>query len=230
MYSEGIPENLSLHTNQMIRKAIWGIPVSGLLFCVSILLRGKVYDPAANPQEFIRFATAPLFQAGATWNLFNFVVLFAGVLALCFYLVEHSRLATAKMALGLLFIAHCLTFCYLGQLAFIYNKTAMMAGSGNPDILSLFDLSKNSAILPVVIVNSLSYLAGVGLLFAAMWKSKLFSRMSSLLLAVSFVCVGLIPPAMLSIYPDITRASEMLGNVLLVISGLLIAKSANQPS
>jgi hypothetical protein len=204
---------------------IWFIPFSGLLFLVSLFLRGQVYD-VSDTENFIRFATAPSFQLGATLNVFNFVILFVGVVGLGLYTIEHSRGSLALIAFVLLFIAHCLTFCYLGLLAFIYNKAAALA-IDTPTILDMFDLEKNKSILPVVIVDSLTYVSGTLLTVYVLIKNKIFPHWVTLAFGLSFFLLGVIPPAALSANPDISRASELTGNVLMMISGYFMANTAN---
>lgn len=178
---------------QFSTRLIWCLPFAGLLFAISVLLRGQVYD-VSDTQNFIRFATSPNFQIGASWNVFNFIILFLGVIGLGFYAIEQTNKTIAKAAFILLFIAHCLTFCYLGLLAFIYNKAATIS-STNPDILSLFDLKQNAAIIPVVVVDTITYVLGTVLLTVVLLKNKLFQSWISLLFGVSFFLVGVIPPA-----------------------------------
>jgi hypothetical protein len=210
-----------------IRKAIWCLPLSGVLFTVSILLRGKVYDPIAQPAEFLQFATAPSFQLGSTLNVFNFIILFAGVIALGLYVIEQTKRSLAKIALVLLFIAHCLTFCYLGLLAFVFNKAAMLAKNGNSEVLSLFDMSKNTAIIPVVIADTLTYILGTLFLVFAMIKGKVFPAWVNVTFLISFFLVGVIPPATLTVNPDIARVSEIAGNILIIVSGFAMARKVS---
>lgn len=207
-------------------KLIWCLPLAGLLFLVSVMLRGQVYD-VGDTDNFIRFATSPNFQIGATLNVFNFIILFLGVIGLGLYAIEQSGKRAAYIAFVLLFIAHCLTFCYLGLLAFIYNKAATLAIE-SPSILDLFNLTKNKSIIPVVAVDTITYISGTILTVYILLKDRIFSAWTSLVFGLSFFLVGVIPPAMLSINPDISRISELLGNLLILISGFLMAQTANK--
>jgi hypothetical protein len=206
-------------------KLIWCLPFSGLLFLISLWLRGQVFD-VSDTEHFIGFATDPNFQLGATLNVFNFILLFLGVVGLGLYTIEKSAEGVAVIAFVLLFIAHCLTFCYLGLLAFIYNKAATMAAD-TPTILEMFDLAKNTSILPVVLADSISYISGTLLTVYVLLKNRIFSLWISVLFGLSFFLVGVIPPATLSNNPDISRISELVGNTFIFISGYAMAKAAN---
>jgi hypothetical protein len=214
--------------NSFTTKLIWCLPVAGLLFTFSVLLRGQVYD-VSDTANFLRFATSPSFQAGATWNVFNFILLFLGVIGIGLYAIEQTDKLTAKIAFILLFIAHCLTFCYLGLLAFLYQKAAELTSS-NPDILSIFDLSKNTAIIPVVAVDTVTYLLGTILTTFVLIKHKLFPVWVSALFGISFFLVGIIPPAALTVNPDISRVSEIVGNICIFISGFFMVKTLRHVS
>lgn len=208
----------------LLKTSIWALPLSGLLLTISVILRGKVIDPASDPAGFIRFVSAANFQLGATLNLFHFVILFMGVVSLGLVLVELSNSLISKLGLLFFFISHCLTFSYLGLLAFIYQKSA----SYDAGVLDLFNISKNTAILPVVMVDTLSYILGLVLTVIAMIRSKAFSYAAWLLFGLSFLLVGVIPPATLAANPSIARMSELLGNPLILISGVLIARTVNK--
>lgn len=212
-----------------LKKAIWLLPISGLLLTISVALRGEVIDPASDPKRFVQFVTGDYFQLGATFNLFNFLLLFLGVIALGLLLIELTHTTIAKLGFLCMFISHALTFTYLGLLTFIYQKSVTIATTEPFQIFDLFDLNKNTALLPVIAADSITYLGGVILTVTAMLRSKRFTMSVWLLFGLSFLLVGVIPPATLATNPTIARVSELIGNPLIAISGLQIARIVQKP-
>lgn len=79
----------------------------------------------------------------------------------------------------------------------------------------------------MIIVDTLTYFAGIVFTCIAMAKSKIFPTYVWGMFGLSFLLVGIIPPATLAISPYAARASELIGNVLIVGSGILIARALN---
>jgi hypothetical protein len=192
---------------------IWSLPVAGVFYVAGVVLRGRFADPHA-PGDFVARAGAPLFPVSYLLIMVAAALSMLGYIALRDQL--RDRLGSAAMVLSVVGL-HFLT-AFFGVMAITYPAFASAVLEGDSSALAIAIRATSSPVTLVVMGLSSLNVFGHVLFAVALWRTARPLKPAGVLLVLAPI-MQLVP----WIYPV-----EILGCVLLCLSGLWIAAGASR--
>jgi len=209
---------MDLSSLRRVRAGVLALPIAGLFWTVGILLRGAPNSTAVDPAATASVLGSANYIAGWLAITIGEVLLLLGFPAL--YAVLNSRnagrLAFAGVTLSLLGTGLLLPL--FGITTFTYATAGQLYLAGQTGAMTVVDNTFGGPLIPFVMVGALCYSAGAIIFGIASWRSRLVP---------AWVAVAFALHAPLANVP-LTQISELLGGVLLAISGAVLARSAMQ--
>ena len=201
MHIEGVIRN---------RLGMLALAISGLLYSVTLLLRGPlVVDPIANPSAFTQAVTATNYVAWALGSAVANIFHLLGVLGLYAYLSASPVARPPFWALILNIIHDTLFPLFLGFSLFLpaIGKLYLQGQTSKAAPLS-------APILSTLTLGGVLFLVGAILYSVAIWRSGRLSKWTAIPFALA--------PPLLVFGPSVSFIAEFMGAVLLAVSGLAL--------
>jgi hypothetical protein len=205
---------MNVQTRREVRLGLVALALSGLLILIGAALRGAV--DFADPGSCCRAGVSPGFVPGWTIVLVGGVLQLYGFFGLYRYLTYQAGDLVGFLALvlsiaGIVLILPLTTFHAVNGpvVADLYQQ-------GNQEVIAVVEATFTSALgVAILVVSSGAGLIGAILFAVAIWRDGRLPKWTSVLFALSFALV---------VFP-VTLPTELLGNVLLVISaGLMVSR------
>ena len=203
---------MNSQTCREIRFGLVALALAGLLFTLSIVIRGPLdRDTAA----LMSAALSSNFVPGAVIGLIGGVIQIYGLFGLYRYLTYQRESLIAFLAvmvspLGIVLVLPLVTFLSVNVpvIAELYQQ-------GNQEVIAVVESSFSGLGLAVLGVHSLCGLAGAFLFAAAIWRDGRLPRWISILYALSGIMLSLSGPGLF--------VTELLGALVFLMSAGVIA-------
>lgn len=202
-----------------ILRGVSALPIAGLLWIATILLRGPVPDPSGDAATFAQTVASTSYLAAWLGITAALVLVLFGVFALYAYFAGSGvhRLAFAAMVSSIAGAALVLPLFGIFGFAYPALGEAYLEGqTGVVDVAAA--IFAGPLILLYATVSGLLYSAGLVAFGVAIWRSRTLPKWSAVPFALS---------APLLAFP-LTFALEILGAILLAASGAAIAWSVRR--
>lgn len=204
-------------TNDYIHLRVLAIPASGLIFSVSSLVPGLDFNPALDPDGFARVAETV--AVANLVGLVGIVILLFGFQALYDYMSDTaiSRWAFVGMVSSTAGMGLFLPF--IGIFAFAAPVAGRLYLGGERETLSVVVESTSPSNFSALLFGGASillFVVGSIVLAGCIWRSGNFPKWSSIPYAVA---------SPLIVIPFYSSAVALLGSVLLLASGVWLARS-----
>jgi hypothetical protein len=204
---------MEMRKSTPILPGVWTLPLAGLLWIGTILLRGPVPDPSGDATTFARTVASTSYLAAWLGIIAALVLVFFGIFALYAHFADGARrLALAAMVLSV--AGAGLVLPLFGIFGFAYpalGEAYLEGQTGVVDVAAGF--FGGPLILLYATVSGLLYSTGFIAFGVAIWRSRILPKWSAVPFALS---------APLLAFP-LTFTLEVLGAVLLAVSGTVIA-------
>jgi hypothetical protein len=207
-----------------IRWSIWGLAITGAFFAVAALVRGQIISPihplVVDQHAFAQWVAAPGFLVG---NLLMAIALMPDLLgvAALYVVLADTRVGRLTLIGALLtFVGDMLYGPYLGAHAFAWPQVGELYLQGMKGVYHVVDEGYNTPAATVVgILSSLGYTAGSIVLGVAISRSRRFASWAGPAFAVHGPLLGI---------PVMPLALEVLGGLLLLASGVAVARTVSR--
>ena len=202
-----------------IRLGLIALALSGLFFALGIVLRGEV--DMADPESFIRVADSAAYVPGWTMILVGGVLNLYGFFGLYRYLTYQADSMIAFVAF-VLNVAGIALFLPLATFFAVNGPViAELYQQGNQEVIAVVEANFESGLgMALLVVSSVVGIIGVILFAIAIWRHGRLPKWTGVLFALSLPLLA---------FP-VTFTTELLGAVLLLISGGVIALKVWQES
>jgi hypothetical protein len=211
---------MNIQSRREIRFGLIALALSGLLFALSLPLRGPV--DLADPGFCCRAAVPPNHIPAWTIILVGGVLQLYGFFGLYRYLSYQAENLIAFLAVVLSTTAIALFLGFVTFMAVNAPVIAELYQQGNQEVIAVVEALFTSALgLAPSGVQAVGYIIGPILFVVAIWRDGRLPRWTGVLFALS-IAGGLAFP--------ITFVTELLGAVLLLISAGVIAWKGWQES
>ena len=191
------------------------LPLAGLLAVLGLLLRGPFGNPSTNPSAFAQAAASPNFGTAWVIILLGSVVRIYSLMVLFAILAQTRAARWVFWALLFSFVSEALFLSLTGILAFAAPVAAKLYLQGDTGLIN---------------VLKAGFFSGPGL--ALLYPSGLIGTLGSILFSIAIyrsnlpVWAGIIyalTTPLLAFAPAFSYILELLGGVLLLVSGTWIA-------
>jgi MFS family permease len=200
---------------QRVRIGILALPLSGLLFVIFLLLRGRLIDPLSDPMGFATTTSSATFPFGAYGLVVCWLAMIFGFLALYAFLynLHLEQLGFGGMVLSILGVGLYLPI--LGIVAAIFPETGAeyMKGEEMVFVIVSSGLTQNMTILGMFIFSIVLHSVGCILFAIAIVRCPTLPTWAGFLFATSAPLLHFGPNYWL----------EFAGAGLLLITGVAIA-------
>jgi hypothetical protein len=203
-----------------IRWGMLAVAASGVVTGGTILVRGPFADPAFDPAAFAEIAGSTRFVVYSVGTVIGVLLGVYGFIALYAYLASTAR-AVARLAFwGMVFnVGLVLLVPSLGVYAFAGPPVSELYQVDPQRAIALAKGFGGGAYLPLILIQAVAYCVGSLLFGIAIWRSRTLPRWAGVLFFLQAPLIQFVPL--------ISYAGEILGALMLAVSGVWIAyKSA----
>jgi hypothetical protein len=202
---------MNSQTRREIRSGLIALALSGLLYTLTVVLRGPV--DLADPGSCCRAAVSPNYVPAWTIGLVGAVLQLYGLFGLYRYLTYQAENLNAFLAFVLSIAATALFLQIPTFFAVNAPVIAELYQQGNQEVIAVVEANFTDGLgLALLIVRAVAWIIGPILFAIAIWRDGRLPKWTAILFALSFLL--LIP---------VTFITELLGAVLLLISAGMMA-------
>lgn len=204
---------MNSQTQREIRFGLTALVLSGLLFTLSVVMRGPI-NP--DPASLMQAALPSNFVPAVALGLIGGVIQIYGLFGLYRYLTYQRESLIAFLAivfcpLGIVLVLPLVTFLgvNLPVIRVLYQQ-------GNQAVIAVFEANFNSVLgLAVLGASSVGGILGAILFAIAIWQDQRLPKWASILFGLSGLLLGLSGPGFFT--------TELLGAIVFLISAGMIA-------